>query len=368
LLEIIRHGDYSPDKEVIDTLIDSKDRIAVLIEDLEQTQTEAADIGYLVERIDQLALKASGQEPVTASQTARSPDVCEDPEKTDRTRLQKYYSELKVLLYEMARGDTRDGKKNKVLKILEEFIEISSCIGSADFTKNLEKLKSQAMMLAFPDDAGDMLADLHRYMNSVIPQSYMPRSEKPSEIADKGVLEEDPFSTLAIEEEPAGSEPEPVSHVETKNELQKEKQKDTLLFEGNEIYEEEYDNELFEIFIQHLKENLSLLITEAASLSHSENKNEILEKCLDYINKLISSANYMDYKTLARLYEMWIEEIKKAQKSLSRKEKILFSTPEGTVSDIKAGMEAYIADIAKRFSQYNLGIGLKSETASLKPQ
>jgi two-component system chemotaxis sensor kinase CheA len=368
LLEIIRHGDYRADKEIIDILIDSKDRIALLIEDLERTQTEATDIDELVRRIDQLAQKASGQPPEPISQAAQSPNVCQDPEKTDQARLQKYYSDLKVLLYEMARGDIRDKKKNRVLEILGEFIEISSCIGSADFTKNLEKLKSQAMMLAFPDDAGDMLADLHRYMNSVIPQSYTPpRSEKASETAEKDFLEQDdPFSTLA--DEPDASESEAAPHVETENDFQKEKQKDTLLSEENEIYEEEYDNELFEIFIQHLKENLSLLITEAAVLRHAENKHEILGKCLEHINKLMSSANYMDYKALTRLYETWIEEIKKAEESFSRKEKILFSTPEGTVSDIKAGMEAYISDIAGRFPQYHLDAALKPETEPLKPQ
>ena len=367
LLEIIRHGDYRPDKEIIDILIDSKDRIALLIEDLERTQTEATDIGELVERIDLLARKASGQEETAPGpQEAQTPDVCENPEKTDQARLQKYYSDLKVLLYEMARGDIRESKKDKAIRILEEFIEISSCIGSADFTKNLEKLKSQAVMLSFPDDAGDILADLHRYMNYVMPQSYTPVSEKSAESADDRLSEDDLFSGPAAENEP--SQAEAVSDTKTKNTVLKENQKDTLFSEEDEIYEEEYDDELFDIFIQHLKENLSLLITETASLIHGKNKSEILEKCLGHINKLISSANYMDYKKLTRLYEIWIAEIEKSIGSLSRKEKILFSTPQGTVSDIKAGMEAYIVFIAKRFPRYDLETGLKSRTPSSSPE
>ncbi|OQX25090.1 MAG: hypothetical protein BWK80_17365 [Desulfobacteraceae bacterium IS3] len=372
LLEIIRHGDYSPDKEIIDILIDSKDRIALLIEDLERTQTEATDIGGLVERIDLLARKASGQEPAPDSPEVQTPNVCENPEKTDQTRLHKYYSDLKVLLYEMARGDIRESKKNKAIRILEEFIEISSCIGSADFTKNLEKLKSQAVMISFPDDAGDILADLHRYMNSVMPQSFTPHSEKPPESADDRLSEDDSFSNPAAESKPSASRAEAVSDAETaaaetENAVRKKNQNDTPVLPEDEIYEEEYDDELFDIFIKHLKENLSLLITETASLIHGKNKSEILEKCLEHINRLISSANYMDYKPLTRLYEMWSQEIKKSLESLSRKEEIVFSTPQGHVSDIKAGMEAYIADIAKRFPQYDLETGLKSRTQSLKP-
>ncbi len=62
LLEILRHGDHSLDKELIDTLIESKDRIALLNEDLQRSQSEEREVGDLTRRIDALVARSVSPE------------------------------------------------------------------------------------------------------------------------------------------------------------------------------------------------------------------------------------------------------------------------------------------------------------------
>ena len=66
-----------------------------------------------------------------------------------------------------------------------------------------------------------------------------------------------------------------------------------------ETYEEEYDKELFAIFLQQLQGKLNFLGAQTSMLSTATDKLEILEQCLNCINSLSSSANYMGYQALA---------------------------------------------------------------------
>ncbi len=81
----------------------------------------------------------------------------------------------------------------------------------------------------------------------------------------------------------------------------------------DDVYEEDYDDELFEIFIQHLKENLSSIRHLIQELQEGEPVAAILLKALELIRSLSSSANYMDYKGLTLLYQKWIARIESFQ-------------------------------------------------------
>ncbi|MEN8189171.1 MAG: chemotaxis protein CheA, partial [Thermodesulfobacteriota bacterium] len=76
--------------------------------------------------------------------------------------------------------------------------------------------------------------------------------------------------------------------------------------------DEEYDGELYDIFIQQLKENISFLQIQADQYGDSSIKQEILERCVDGVKSLKSSANYMGYDKLATHYSTWLEEIDSA--------------------------------------------------------
>ncbi len=76
--------------------------------------------------------------------------------------------------------------------------------------------------------------------------------------------------------------------------------------------DDENDHELFSIFIEHLQEQYTELTTCYAGLMGVSDEEEKLVDCLDIINRLYSSANYMGYIELAHFYEEWSDALAKA--------------------------------------------------------
>jgi two-component system, chemotaxis family, sensor kinase CheA len=73
-----------------------------------------------------------------------------------------------------------------------------------------------------------------------------------------------------------------------------------------EAYEDEYDEELFGIFVEQLKDGLQALAEEAQRLGTGESVETVLERCADRLGTLRSSANYMGYEHLKKQYEQWM--------------------------------------------------------------
>jgi two-component system chemotaxis sensor kinase CheA len=80
--------------------------------------------------------------------------------------------------------------------------------------------------------------------------------------------------------------------------------------------EDEYDEELFGIFVEQLKEGLSGLAGDADQLSGAEDGAAILETSADRLVTLRSSSNYMGYDELKGLYEKWSQSVDDAIASI----------------------------------------------------
>ncbi|MCI5160224.1 MAG: hypothetical protein D3906_17745, partial [Candidatus Electrothrix sp. AUS1_2] len=65
---------------------------------------------------------------------------------------------------------------------------------------------------------------------------------------------------------------------------------------AEESMSDEYDEELYNIFLQQLKENIPFLYAQTVELSISVDKQDVLYRCSDSIKSLKSSANYMGYE------------------------------------------------------------------------
>jgi two-component system chemotaxis sensor kinase CheA len=107
--------------------------------------------------------------------------------------------------------------------------------------------------------------------------------------------------------------------------------------DAEESYEEDYDDELFEIFIQHLKDNLSQIKTVVRDIQSGSPVPALLVKAIDIIKGLYSSANYMDYKVLIRVYQKWIERVETFQ----TKTPADLPSTHPIRADIKALLEEY---------------------------
>jgi hypothetical protein len=76
---------------------------------------------------------------------------------------------------------------------------------------------------------------------------------------------------------------------------------------------------------------------------------DILNKCLATISSLRSSANYMDYEKIIKIYDIWQGELEKAVNAVINKETINIAGPDGEISEISFVTDAFIKAIVKFF-------------------
>ncbi|MCW5211701.1 chemotaxis protein CheW, partial [Desulfobulbus sp. TB] len=101
----------------------------------------------------------------------------------------------------------------------------------------------------------------------------------------------------------------------SQQEVPPEAEQPALLAEEN--MSDEYDEELYDIFLQQLKENIPFLYAQTVELSISVDKQDVLYRCSDSIKSLKSSANYMGYEKLTQHYSNWQHAIENAVEQLS---------------------------------------------------
>ena len=85
-------------------------------------------------------------------------------------------------------------------------------------------------------------------------------------------------------------------------------------------YNEENDQELFGIFIEHMCGQLVFLAAQTAQINDAPDKMDRLTRCSEAVISLQSSANYMGYTDLTRNYEAWRTAIGQASRMASNSE------------------------------------------------
>jgi two-component system chemotaxis sensor kinase CheA len=106
---------------------------------------------------------------------------------------------------------------------------------------------------------------------------------------------------------------------------------------GAEVYEDEYDEELLGIFIEQLREGLGRLSQEAEQLRSGRDGQDVLERCLEQLETLQSSANYMGYDDLKGKYEQWSQSVEQVRDQLAAGQSLDFQDFADTV--IIAGID-----------------------------
>lgn len=109
---------------------------------------------------------------------------------------------------------------------------------------------------------------------------------------------------------------------------------------AEESMADEYDEELYNIFLQQLKENIPFLYAQTVELSISVDKQDVLYRCKDSIKSLKSSANYMGYEKLTQHYSNWQRAIDQAVEQLSG----------GKMPDL-GFMQDYLDEVIRSFPQ-----------------
>ena len=81
-------------------------------------------------------------------------------------------------------------------------------------------------------------------------------------------------------------------------------------------YQEEEDQELFDIFIGHLQEQFDEINALLQGIDRGADTLQTLEQGAAVVQRMASSANYMDYVDLGQRYKIWLNEIARARDEL----------------------------------------------------
>ncbi len=318
LLELLRQQKTTPTRQLLDTLIASRDRIAVLVEDLDRTQTEDTEIGDLLKKIAVLA--ATGTEtdedtaPALPDEEPLQADLLlseEDLDLTDSTTIDTGPDPLDMADHE---GELESLELDEIddeleLPDLNEDARELELTGPADGDQPLDHPieltdvddDDQELSLADLDDDGELgLADSPAKEQTAEPQA---QDEGGHELELGDLLDEDDTGPNEVHADDATNEDAPLVAEENAGDSQ-----------GLVILAEDYDRELFEIYIDQLKENHQELARLNEELKASEDKTALWDRCLELLQQLKSASNYMGYEKVVAVYEDWCADIFRVQK------------------------------------------------------
>ena len=114
----------------------------------------------------------------------------------------------------------------------------------------------------------------------------------------------------------------------------------TQITASTDVTSEEHDQELFGIFIDHLKEKFSLLSASASQFKQVPPDVEHVQECKDAVNHLKSSANYMGYDELTGFFANWASSLEEARLDLANGNEAFVDF-----------MDVYLDDLVKRYPQ-----------------
>ncbi len=399
LLDLLRKNGEQLDQDIIDTLINAKDRISVLVVDLQRSNSEEAEIRDLVERIDKLSaglfeveIKMDEAEEVEVEEPKEEKsfdmmtvkELKEVAKKipgikgvhsmtkkellaalVDETYEEEYDQELfgiflkqlkeniSFLQAQLGQLDTSPDKTEVLNRCADSIKSLQSSANYMDYPKiiQLYKVWSDEIDKAKKElSAGNEVSFdfMNAYIDRIVkifPQAeeiVLEVEEAAADEVEEAIVDEDQEDVLTpIDEMEALTEDSDLvldEVIDLSPDVPDQKIETDIL--EDETYEEEYDQELFGIFIKQLKEIISFLRLQIDELDTSPDKTEVLNRCADSIKSLQSSSNYMGYEKLVLLYHNWCAEIDKAKEELSAGNEVSFDF-----------MNAYVDNIVKIFPQ-----------------
>lgn len=404
LYNLLRQSNIMVSQEVIDLLLDTQKRIALLTDNLHQTQTEQAEIDDLIERVQtantaaEISEKANHEPEDTEDSTqsdnhtteAEEFEINEEDENDEELftifleqmeeklselqdqisnlyttdsdtqadildiclnqiidplsssanymgyeQLVTYYDDwsqellaTKALLNDNSKDFDPDSIRESLNSKIEELVkryprlQLTKPLESRLTTKNCDADESENS----PDNQTDDILEEYADTTSSSPSELHTTTDN----QDKG--DADLFAQLSwsfdnrikqtaaetdqveIESE-LFSDPETISAPET---LSTRKDINQVATDTDDLptyiddYEEENDEELFLIFKEQLENKLANLQIQTAALQatrEDEDLINILDICLEQLNRLCSSANYMGYEQLTLFFEKWETEV-----------------------------------------------------------
>ncbi|MFZ2727508.1 MAG: chemotaxis protein CheA [Methylococcaceae bacterium] len=261
LLDLLRENKKQVSPEIIELLIQTKDRISTLVADLAKTQSEITEVDDLIEKIK--------------SHLEETAPVIHDSTPQDNEE------ELDLAAF-------LNANESK-----EEELDLASFLNTHESKE--EELDLASFLNASESKEEEL--DLASFLNA---------SESKEEELDLATfLANDLHNDNATLEDFLKEDSQLVEPV-IENEAT-----------ATDDFIEEHDQELFAIYLQQLAEKTDALHELSQQLVSSEDKASLLNTAIELVENLKFSANYMGYEKLVRIYNEWLNEISDAQESLA---------------------------------------------------
>lgn len=203
------------------------------------------------------------------------------------------------------------GRISELCFHLENFVQR---IRQERITINQEKID---ILVASRDRLGKLLHDIKTTdkERSTIKDLLKRIQEEMAAVPEVAAPEPEPAPEALPPEPDHAMEPRTPALTTLLSEPEEEESNASLL--PDEIKKQEYDRELFQIFVEQMQENLSLLRALTNGYAKSANQAKSISLCSDLVGKLQTSANYMGYDRLADYYIQWVAELEMAGVELS---------------------------------------------------
>ncbi|MEN8169099.1 MAG: Hpt domain-containing protein [Pseudomonadota bacterium] len=153
LLDLLRDGSMSSNSEIVETLITATDRIALLVKELEATQTEDSDVEDLVALLNTFidgdagapaSVESSPVEETLDESSASSYEAEEDQELYGifEAHLQEHYGELAALIQQLSAGGDTTALLEQSLSVLEQMRSSANYMDYVDLVHRYQIWKS----------------------------------------------------------------------------------------------------------------------------------------------------------------------------------------------------------------------------------
>ncbi len=255
LMDMARQGETPLDQSAFDVIFKAVDWFRNLLDDIEKNHKETLDTSGLVREIDSLDSGIKG-DPSSDSATVAEEAVEVEAEE-DKELLTIFNEEMKSLFKQLVSllNTSTDVSVDPVRSILEDMERVTNYMGHEDLLSGIRKVRTDFCKEAGKElGQGDAKAIIERL---------------------REILED--HADLDLEDRAVGS-PSSVDFEE--------------------------DQELYEIFLDFFKE-----VGPPLSYIPKEFQQEWALQCQEAIEKLKTSANYMDYMEVVRALEEWEERL-----------------------------------------------------------
>ena len=170
LLDLLREGSMSSSAQIVETLISASDRIALLVKELEATQTEDTDVDDLVaclsvwvdgdSTVDSGAVESAPVAAMSDDSVASPYEAEEDKElyAIFESHLQEQYGELASLLKQISSGGDTTSLLEQSLLVLEQMHSSANYMDYVELVQRYRIWKS------------DLEAALHQSRSGEVPQ------------------------------------------------------------------------------------------------------------------------------------------------------------------------------------------------------